>query len=435
MRVQSRRCRRRALISRAMALETSPESPAPVRQIANAIAGWVDRLGAVWVEGQVAQVSRRPGMNTVFLTLRDAVADISVPVTCSRTLFDGLNPPLVEGASVVVHAKPSYYANRGTLSLYAREIRMVGLGELLARLERRRQLLAAEGLFAAGAQAAAAVPARHASGWSPRPTPPPSATSSRTPAAAGRPSRFEVAYAAMQGPRAARRGDRGGRAARPRPRRRRDRGRPRRRLGRGPAAVLRRGADPGGPRGPHARGLRDRPRARPAAARPGRRRPRLDADRRRQAGRARRRRGAAHASTCARDRIRGAVAGWLAREQAGLDALRSRPALADPRTLRRRPRRRGRPAARPRPPHACATPSTGPPTTSATSAPGPARCRRWPPCSAATPCSRTPTATSSPRSPASPPAPTISVRVADGRIHATTTAPVRPARARWRGEP
>src|SRR6478736_5906984 len=131
-----------------MALETSPQSPAPVRQVANAIAGWIDRLGAVWVEGQVAQVSRRPGMNTVFLTLRDAVADISVPVTCSRTLFDGLNPPLVEGASIVVHAKPSYYANRGTLSLYARDIRMVGLGELLARLERRRQLLAAEGLFA-----------------------------------------------------------------------------------------------------------------------------------------------------------------------------------------------------------------------------------------------------------------------------------------------
>ena len=55
---------------------------------------------------------------------------------------------MVEGAGVVVHAKPSYYPNRGTFSLYAREIRMVGLGELLARLERRRQLLAAEGLFA-----------------------------------------------------------------------------------------------------------------------------------------------------------------------------------------------------------------------------------------------------------------------------------------------
>ena len=54
-----RRCR--PLISPAWPLETSLESPAPVRQIANAIAGWVDRLGAVWVEGQVAQVNRRPG--------------------------------------------------------------------------------------------------------------------------------------------------------------------------------------------------------------------------------------------------------------------------------------------------------------------------------------------------------------------------------------
>ena len=131
-----------------MALDTSPEQPAPVRQIANLIAGWVDRLGPVWVEGQVAQLSRRQGMNTVFLTLRDAVADVSVSVTCSRQLFDSLNPPVVEGASVVIHAKPSFYANRGTLSLRAGDIRMVGLGELLARIERRRQLLAAEGLFA-----------------------------------------------------------------------------------------------------------------------------------------------------------------------------------------------------------------------------------------------------------------------------------------------
>jgi exodeoxyribonuclease VII large subunit len=130
-----------------MALETSASAPAPVRQIALAISQWVGRLGAVWVEGQMTQVSRRPGVGTVFMTMRDSAADISVPVTCARTLFDSLNPPLVEGASVVIHARPDYYANRGSLSLVAREIRMVGLGELLARLERRRQLLAAEGLF------------------------------------------------------------------------------------------------------------------------------------------------------------------------------------------------------------------------------------------------------------------------------------------------
>ncbi len=131
-----------------MPLETSAQSPAPVRQIANLISHYVDRLGAVWVEGQIAQISRRPGIQTVFMTLRDAVADISVPLTVPRQTVDSLATPLVEGASVVVLAKPSYYANRGSFSLAVRELRMVGLGELLARLERRRQLLAAEGMFA-----------------------------------------------------------------------------------------------------------------------------------------------------------------------------------------------------------------------------------------------------------------------------------------------
>jgi len=130
-----------------MALQTSPEQPAPVRQIAQAVTGWVDRLGAVWVEGQVTQISRRGGMNTVFMVLRDKLADISVTLTCPRGVVDALPVPLVEGAQIVVFAKPSFYPNRGTFSLAVREIRPVGEGELLARLEQRRQLLAAEGLF------------------------------------------------------------------------------------------------------------------------------------------------------------------------------------------------------------------------------------------------------------------------------------------------
>nr|WP_174268252.1 exodeoxyribonuclease VII large subunit [Nocardioides zeae] len=183
-------------------METSLEQPAPVRQIATAIAGWVDRLGAVWVEGQIAQVNRRPGMSTVFMVLRDTVADLSVTLTCSRTLFDSLNPPLVEGAGVVVHAKPSFYANRGTLSLAAREIRMVGLGELLARLERRRQLLAAEGLFAPDLKR----PLPFLPGVVGLVTAPGSAAERDVLEVARRrwPAvKFTVAYAAMQGPRSA----------------------------------------------------------------------------------------------------------------------------------------------------------------------------------------------------------------------------------------
>jgi exodeoxyribonuclease VII large subunit len=252
-------------------------------------------------------------------------------VTCSRTLFDSLNPPLVEGASIVIHAKPSYYANRGTLSLYAREIRMVGLGELLARLERRRQLLAAEGLFAPELKR----PLPFLPGCVGLVTAPNSAAERdvlenarrRWPAV-----RFETVYAAMQGARAAGevieavdRLDRNAEVdvivvAR----------------GGGSVEDLLPFSDEALIRAVH--------RARtPLVSAIGHEpdQPLLDlvAD--------------VRASTptdaaklvvpdvseelrgvgLARQRIRTAVTGFLAREQAGLDALRSRPALADPRSL------------------------------------------------------------------------------------------------------
>jgi exodeoxyribonuclease VII large subunit len=131
-----------------VALETSPEHPAPVRQIVGAIAGWVDRLGAVWVEGQVIGLNRPAGSGTDFIRLRDKLAEVSVDLTAPRVVVDSLPSPLVNGAQIVVFAKPTVYPGRASLSLQVREIRLVGEGELLARLERRRQLLAAEGLFA-----------------------------------------------------------------------------------------------------------------------------------------------------------------------------------------------------------------------------------------------------------------------------------------------
>jgi exodeoxyribonuclease VII large subunit len=131
-----------------MALTTSADAPLPVGEVSRLIGGWIDRLGAVWVEGQITQLSRRPGAGVVFMTLRDPSHDISVGVTCYRQVFDAIADVVSEGARVVVHAKPEWYAPRGQLSLRAAEIRPVGVGELLARLERLRKSLTAEGLFA-----------------------------------------------------------------------------------------------------------------------------------------------------------------------------------------------------------------------------------------------------------------------------------------------
>ncbi|WP_435600732.1 exodeoxyribonuclease VII large subunit [Streptomyces sp. C10-9-1] len=132
-----------------MALNTSAEAPLPVGEVSRLIGGWIDRLGSVWVEGQITQLSRRPGAGVVFLTLRDPSYDISVGVTCYRKVFDAVADVVSEGARVVVLAKPEWYAPRGQLSLRAAEIRPVGIGELLARLEQLKRSLGAEGLFAA----------------------------------------------------------------------------------------------------------------------------------------------------------------------------------------------------------------------------------------------------------------------------------------------
>ncbi|MGH3717652.1 MAG: exodeoxyribonuclease VII large subunit [Pseudonocardiaceae bacterium] len=126
---------------------TTPEAPWPVRTVARKIAAWVDRLGAVWVEGQITQVSAKTGTGTAFLTLRDPAADVSVTLTCAVALVRDRQPPLADGCRVVVHGKPSLHLSRGTLSLRVDEIRAVGIGELLARIERLRRILDAEGLF------------------------------------------------------------------------------------------------------------------------------------------------------------------------------------------------------------------------------------------------------------------------------------------------
>lgn len=125
----------------------SAENPYPVRAVAIRVAGWIDKLGTVWVEGQLAQINLRPDSKTVFMVLRDPAADMSLTVTCPRDLVLSAPVKLTEGTQVVVCGKPSFYTGRGTFSLRLSEIRAVGMGELLARIERLRRLLDAEGLF------------------------------------------------------------------------------------------------------------------------------------------------------------------------------------------------------------------------------------------------------------------------------------------------
>jgi exodeoxyribonuclease VII large subunit len=125
--------------------ETSSESPAPVRVVTEAIKEYVDRLGPIWIEGEIAELNERSGM-MAFMRLRDTSADMSLSVMCHKSVIAAVKP-LPANARVVIYAKPSWYTKSGTLSMAAKEIRQVGVGELLARLEALKLLLASEGLF------------------------------------------------------------------------------------------------------------------------------------------------------------------------------------------------------------------------------------------------------------------------------------------------
>lgn len=126
---------------------TTPNTPLPVREVNSLVKGWIERLGHIWVEGQLAQINMKPTWKLSYLTLRDTQAEASVQLTCPTELLRAADVPLRDGDRVVVYGKPAFYAGRGSFSLWVTEIRHVGVGELLARIEALRKQLAGEGLF------------------------------------------------------------------------------------------------------------------------------------------------------------------------------------------------------------------------------------------------------------------------------------------------
>lgn len=128
------------------ASQTSPENPWPLRLLSEKLKAHIDKVPPTWVEGQVIELNRRNSVT--YLTLRDTDAEASFSLVAWGAVMSRLDVPLQPGSRVVAQIKPDLYVKTGRLSMQTRDIRPVGLGDLLARLERLRQALAAEGLFA-----------------------------------------------------------------------------------------------------------------------------------------------------------------------------------------------------------------------------------------------------------------------------------------------
>ncbi|MGV0345410.1 Exodeoxyribonuclease VII large subunit [Corynebacterium coyleae] len=127
--------------------KSTPETPWSVAKLNNSVKSWIDRLGWLWIEGQLTQINTKPSWRLSYMTLRDTQEQVSVQLTAETSLLTGMAVPLKDGDRVVAYGKPTFYQGRGSFSMKVAEIRHVGAGELLARIEALRKQLAAEGLF------------------------------------------------------------------------------------------------------------------------------------------------------------------------------------------------------------------------------------------------------------------------------------------------
>ncbi|MGO1181945.1 MAG: exodeoxyribonuclease VII large subunit [Micrococcaceae bacterium] len=127
------------------AAETSAENPWPLRLLSENLKAYLDRAPATWIEGQL--IEHKESRGHLWLTMRDVDEDYSMPVTVWRSTAARLDPSIQQGSRVVASVKPNFYTKTGRLNLIASDMRPVGLGDLLARIERLRRALDAEGLF------------------------------------------------------------------------------------------------------------------------------------------------------------------------------------------------------------------------------------------------------------------------------------------------
>lgn len=129
----------------ATAADTSADRPWPLHVLSEKLKAHIDRAPTAWVEGQVIEINRRA--NVSYLVLRDTDAEVSLPLTAWAAVMGRLDIPLEQGTRVVAQLKADFWVKTGRLSMQARDIRPVGLGDLLARIEQLRRSLMAEGLF------------------------------------------------------------------------------------------------------------------------------------------------------------------------------------------------------------------------------------------------------------------------------------------------
>jgi len=123
---------------------SSEHSPWRVSQLSKSLKDWIEKLGRVWVEGELQQIQLR-GTN-LFGSLRDLDLENSIEIHAFDASDDDIEAGLKQGDRVVALVQPAFWAKNGKLTMRVLKMHKVGLGELLERIEKLRQQLIKEGL-------------------------------------------------------------------------------------------------------------------------------------------------------------------------------------------------------------------------------------------------------------------------------------------------
>ena len=121
---------------------SSSADPWPIARLSQTLKDYIARLGNLWVEGEIAQYSAKG--SSVFLDLKDVAQEARISAhSWNPSVFPA---DLKVGDRVLALVKTEFWPKSGKLSMQVMQIRKVGLGDLLERLERLRAALIAEGL-------------------------------------------------------------------------------------------------------------------------------------------------------------------------------------------------------------------------------------------------------------------------------------------------
>jgi exodeoxyribonuclease VII large subunit len=143
-----RRARTIPIVAKVEAIEYGDRKVFSVAAFNRGIAGWLERLPTVWVEGEITELRRQERWQSVFFTLKDVEGSAYLEAAMPRRQFDALGLELRNGERAHVFGRAQVWEQKGSLRLHVLAIERFGLGEHLAALERLKRKLAAEGLFA-----------------------------------------------------------------------------------------------------------------------------------------------------------------------------------------------------------------------------------------------------------------------------------------------